>query len=384
MPTPGPARSVPAPQPSPPQQQALERRPITADPLDQQRQLGVEDLVELSGFSVPELALMRADGGVAAGTDNASLLQFLLTARAKRLDPRKRQCYYIKRGGRWTFTTAIDGYAAIADNTGRFGGVDEPLFRGQLEIKDRGGRTLLVPEHAEVTVWKIVGPWEHPQTRPFKGTADWTEFYPGDDDRGLMWRKMPRRMLAKCAHAAALRWAFPEQLGDVELLDEDAQANRVIEVSEQARPAQAANAAEYDRIFKRDELPPPATDRRAELRPLYDRLRQRAINQRLIEPKDAEYDLPADTDEPTLVAAGRKLRALVDADEQNPLISKYQRNRELVARAKELGIEGASPLGLGLADDVVDEANLELADRIERFLFEHDEVERQKAQEGLL
>jgi phage recombination protein Bet len=194
-------------------------KPLTADVGLEKQRISVEDLVEFTGFNIVDLAEMRGEGGVAAGADNAGLLRFCVQARARGLDPRKRQCFWIPRGGKWTFTTSIDGFSAMADRTQRFGGADAPEFRGVVSVKD-GQRDLDVPMHAEVTVWKMVGPWEHPVTRPFRGTADWAEFYPGDGDVGRMWRKMPRRMLSKCALAQALRLAFPEQLADVELVDE--------------------------------------------------------------------------------------------------------------------------------------------------------------------
>lgn len=67
-----------------------------------------------------------------------------------------------------------------------------------------------------------------------------------------------------------------------------------------------------------------------------------------------------------------------------PLVEKYRRNRELVARARELGLAGFDPLALGKAEDVVEAANLELEDRLARYEFEQAEVERQRQQEGLI
>jgi hypothetical protein len=64
-------------------------------------------------------------------------------------------------------------------------------------------------------------------------------------------------------------------------------------------------------------------------------------------------------------------------------VDKYRRNRELVQRAREVGVAGFDPLKLGLSGDVVDAANLELEDRIARHEWEQQEVARQKAQEGL-
>ena len=214
--------------------QAIERaKPLSAELGLEKQSITVQDLVELTGFNIVELAEMRGEGGVAANADNAGLLRFCVQAKARGLDPRKRQCFWIPRGGKWTFTTSIDGFSAMADKTMRFGGADAPDFRGTVDVKD-GDKTIVVPMHAEVCVWKIVGPWEHPITRPFRGTADWAEFYPGPGDIGRMWRKMPRRMLSKCALAQALRLAFPEQLADVELTDVGEAP--IIEVQE--RPAE--------------------------------------------------------------------------------------------------------------------------------------------------
>jgi len=219
-------------------------KPLTADVGLEKQSISVQDLVELTGFNIVELAEMRGEGGVAANADNAGLLRFCVQAKARGLDPRKRQCFWIPRGGKWTFTTSIDGFSAMADRTQRFGGADAPEFRGVLTVKE-GQREIDVPMHAEVTVWKMVGPWDHPVTRPFRGTADWAEFYPGDGEVGRMWRKMPRRMLSKCALAQALRLAFPEQLADVELVDEGAP---VVDVQEAYVPTDVREVSDRDLV----------------------------------------------------------------------------------------------------------------------------------------
>jgi RecT family len=221
------------------QSNAMTKRPTAPLPIAAQ-QLDVEALPELTGFSVPELAEMVRDGGVAAGADNAALVTFCLSAKARGLDPRRRQCYYIKRGGKWTFTTAIDGFSAIAARTGRDGGIDTPRYRGHLSIDvivDGKKAVVDAPEEAEVTIWKLVGPTYIP--RPFNGTAAWAEYAPTDMNApgSNMWRRYPRRMLSKCAAAQAYRYAFPEELADVELEDD---ADRSIDVQEMRRGARPA------------------------------------------------------------------------------------------------------------------------------------------------
>ena len=222
----------------------------------------VADLVAYTGFSEPELAEMQKVGGVAAGASIEGLITFCVTARAHGLDPRKRQCYWIQRGGVWSFNTGIDGYAAIADRTGRFGGIDPVEYRGTLEIPNPKveGKKITVPAQAEACVWKLVGPTYIP--RPFRAQVDWTEFYPGPGQQGFMWRDKPKLMLGKCARAQALRMAFPEQLGDIQLADEE--QGRIVDVQEQQRPQRQALAEpqaeppkpkrSYDDVFVEDDV----------------------------------------------------------------------------------------------------------------------------------
>lgn len=279
---------------------ALAARPLNADVGLDKQTISVEDLVQFSGFNIVELAEMRGEGGVAKDADNAALLRFIAQAQAKGLDPRKRQCFFIPRGGKWTFTTSIDGLSSIADRTQRFGGADAPEYRGTLELKDG----TLVPAYAEVCVWKIVGPWEHPVTRPFRGTADWVEFYPGDGEVGRMWRKMPRRMLAKCALAQALRLAFPEQLADIELQDDTAE--RIVEVRERPTPPRpyVEAAATYQRTIGRDAV--------ADLHQAYMQLHEDAIREGVVAPDDETWLLPEDADEAATTALGRRLRGRIE------------------------------------------------------------------------
>ena len=57
----------------------------------------------------------------------------------------------------------------------------------------------------------------------WSATARWSEYYPGDQ-QGHMWKKMPNRMLEKCAEALALRKAFPSELSGLYVREELDQA----------------------------------------------------------------------------------------------------------------------------------------------------------------
>lgn len=148
---------------------------------------------------------------LAPDLNDQELSLFALVAQRSGLDPFARQVYAVKRGGKVTFQTGIDGYRSIAERTGEYGGSDEP---------DYGPMDNGHPEWARVTVYRLKGAVRIPQS----ATAYWSEFHPGGNQP--MWQKMPRNQLAKCAEALALRKAFPYLLADLYTDTEMEQAGR--------------------------------------------------------------------------------------------------------------------------------------------------------------
>ena len=153
---------------------------------------------------------------------------FAMVATRSGLDPFAKQVYAVKRKGRVTFQTGIDGYRSIAARTGLYDGQDEPEYGPICQCGD--SRPAGHPECATVRVYrKGVG-------RPIAATAYWHEYVPAAGTSGegdVMWRRMPRVMIAKVAEALALRKAFPydperrEGIGaDLYTADEMAQAGR--------------------------------------------------------------------------------------------------------------------------------------------------------------
>ena len=128
---------------------------------------------------------------------------FALVSARSGLDPFARQIYAVKRQGRMTIQTGIDGYRSIAARTGEYDGQDEPTY-GPNCACDRLPKPH--PESATVRVYrKGMG-------RPVGATAFWHEYVPepGPSGRGdTMWKRMPHVMVAKVAEALALRKAFP-------------------------------------------------------------------------------------------------------------------------------------------------------------------------------
>lgn len=174
-------------------------------------------------FSNEQIALIRSL--VAKDATPHELELFLYQCKRTGLDPLAKQIYFQKYldkktgESKMTIITSIDGYRLIADRTGSYAGNDEPLFGEEKEIITKDGK-IFVPSRAVCTVWKIV----QGLRVSFSSTpAYWDEYYPGEY-KGHMWRKMPHVMLAKCAEAAALRKAFPNDLSGIYIQEEMEQA----------------------------------------------------------------------------------------------------------------------------------------------------------------
>ena len=214
------------------------------------------------------LAGLNTVASVLAPDLNADELRlFAMVASRSGLDPFAKQIYAVKRKGRVTFQTGIDGYRSIAARTGLYDGQDEPEFGPVCGCGDN--RPAGHPEYAVVRVYR------KGVSRPIAARADWHEYKPdaGDAGRGdAMWTRMPRVMLAKVAEALALRKAFPydpenrQGIGaDIYTTDEMAQAERPApapvqrpSLSELARQrASAAPQAEEATFVDVDATPEP-------------------------------------------------------------------------------------------------------------------------------
>lgn len=170
---------------------------------------------------------------------------FAIYAARSGLDPFTRQIYAIKRGGRVTYQTGIDGYRATAESKGggQYAGSDEPTF----EACDCGKEDS-PPDHpklARVVVHRIL---TNGHVVNQVGVARWHELKPAhvkpqasDQYLDAMWWRMPFNQLAKCAEAAGLRKAFPRWLGGIYIAEEMDQAE-VIEGT--ATPAARTTVSE--------------------------------------------------------------------------------------------------------------------------------------------
>ncbi len=148
--------------------------------------------------------------------------------KARGLDPLKRPVHVVpmwsKTAGR-EIETVWPGIAEVqttAARTGQWAGMDPPrfgpdrtrTFQGRVKTDkgwDPAEITLTFPEWCEVTVYRLVGGVRCAFTEP----VFWEEAYSRSSSRSElptdMWAKRPRGQLHKCAKAASLRAAFPEE-----------------------------------------------------------------------------------------------------------------------------------------------------------------------------
>lgn len=155
---------------------------------------------------------------IAKGASDDELKFCLTVARRYRLDPFKKQIWFVSRwdknadngkGGKgamvWIPTVGIDGLLFIAgrDHRQDFGSISLPEY-GPMVTVESEGKKFKAPEWAKVKVWKKGEP------EPTEAIAWWDEYAPSDLSKAPFWRKMPRRMISKCATALGIRQAYPD------------------------------------------------------------------------------------------------------------------------------------------------------------------------------
>lgn len=161
-----------------------------------------------------------------------SVILALSYCRARKLDPFKRNVHIVpiwNRDQRCMVDTIWPGIGELrttAFRTGQYAGRDDAQFGPTLDQKV-GEHPLKFPEWCRVTVYRICGG----QRVAFSGPkVYWLETYAtakrDSDTPNEMWATRPMGQIEKCAEAAALRAAFPEEIGSDAIADEIAPGAR--------------------------------------------------------------------------------------------------------------------------------------------------------------
>jgi phage recombination protein Bet len=163
--------------------------------MTQALQLQSQTALEPGSFTPDQLKLITDT--VAKGATPDELKLFLYRCKNLGLDPLKPgQIYFIKYGtGPGSIVTGIDGFRSKAARSGKLSGIKRGV------IRDNKG--------------KCIGAWAEVYRKDWNDCAreevSLSEYNTGKS----MWAKMPETMIKKVAEAAALRMAFPDDLGGV-------------------------------------------------------------------------------------------------------------------------------------------------------------------------
>lgn len=165
-----------------------------------------KELITQNEFTNEQLELIKST--VAKGATNDELKLFLYRAKNMGLDPLKvGQIYFVKYGNNpGTIIIGLDGFRAIAGKSNKHSGTERGVTR------NAEGRCI--------SAWCKVyrHDWQH---------AAFEEVSMSEYNTGkAKWASMPETMLKKVAECAALRMAFPDQLGEAYSEEEMDQASR--------------------------------------------------------------------------------------------------------------------------------------------------------------
>lgn len=157
-------------------------------------------------FTQEQLELIKST--VAKGATDNELRLFLYRCKNMGLDPLKPgMVHFIKYGNNpGSIVVGIEGFRAKAQSTGKLNGIKREV------VRDTSG--------------KCIGAWcevhRKDWTHPAREEVSLSEYSTGK----AMWVKMPETMIKKVAEAAALRMAFPDDLGGV-YAEEEIENDRV-------------------------------------------------------------------------------------------------------------------------------------------------------------
>ena len=177
----------------------------------------MNEISKIIQFNNEQIELIKSQ--IAKDCNNSELQLFLYQCKQTGLNPLTRQIYAIKRAGKMTIQTSIDGFRVIAERSGSYAGQDEPVW----EDDEKG-----LPIKCTVKVYRFTPNFEQRYCAGV-GVAFFKEYYPSPI---MLQKTMPHTMIAKVAEALALRKAFPQDLSGLYTSDEISDTSKEMENKE--------------------------------------------------------------------------------------------------------------------------------------------------------
>ncbi len=194
-------------------------------------------LIQTRGISIESYNVMKNMLYPNAQSDESIILVHDY-CKARGLDPMKKPVHivpiYNKKTKKFedTVWNSIAEVRITASRTGKYAGKDDiehgPTIEQEFvkqewddhlkKYKDGARFKVKFPEWAKITVYKMVDGVRCPYTE----TVRWMETYSrtSGDCPTEMWKKRPFGQIDKCVEAAALRAAFPEEIGNDYIVEE--------------------------------------------------------------------------------------------------------------------------------------------------------------------
>ena len=162
-------------------------------------------------FDRDELDIIKTS--YAKGATDEEFFSFIKVCSLRKLNPFAKEIYFVKRQSKHGPVVAhqvgIDGWRKMAATHPDWAGP------GTVRVYDWTDKPYRHPQRATATYYRII----RGERTEITSEIFWDEFYPGERE-GFMWRSKPAHMLKKCAEGQAIRLAFPEVVGGIELPEE--------------------------------------------------------------------------------------------------------------------------------------------------------------------
>jgi len=137
---------------------------------------------------------------VARGATDAEFALFLEYCKSTKLNPFKKEIWFIKAGDRVQLMTGINGYWTIANAHPEFDGAESGMINKDGEWVKSVGDTSFIGAWCRI--------YRKDRKYPMEGEAMMADY---DTGNGL-WKYKPRIMIKKVAESIALRKAFSQEL----------------------------------------------------------------------------------------------------------------------------------------------------------------------------